>query len=74
MMPRQREYIHMYSIWPSSLGLPTDTSQSHVAGGLVDRPYPHPLGINYRPVNLLRLPTPNSCAGRQQVALRIDHR
>jgi len=36
---------------PHSLGLPTDTS--HVAGGPVDLPSPHPLGINYRPVNLL---------------------
>ena len=52
---------------PRSLGLPTDTS--HVAGGPVDLPSPHPLGINYRPVNLLgyRLPT------RLQAAIRWIH-
>jgi len=41
---------------PRSLGLSTDTS--HVAGGPVDLPSPHPLGINYRSVNLLGLATP----------------
>ena len=46
---------------PRSLGLPTDTS--HVAGGPVDLPSSHPLGINYRPVNQLGLPTPNSRVG-----------
>ena len=57
---------------PRLLGLPTDNS--HVAGGPVDLPSPHPLGINYRPVNILRLPTPNSRVGGQQVDLRIDRR
>jgi len=57
---------------PRSLGLPTDTS--HVTGGLLDLSSPHPLGINYRPVNILGLPTPNSRAGRQQVDSRIDRR
>jgi len=49
---------------PRSLGLPTDTS--HVAGGPVDLPSPHPLGINYRPVNLrgLRLPTHAQAASK----------
>jgi len=49
---------------PRSLGLPTDIS--HVAGGPVDLPSPHPLGINYRPVNLLglRLPTHAQAASR----------
>jgi len=51
---------------PRPLGLPTDTS--YVAGRPPQVPSPHPLGINYRPVNLLGLPTPNSCARRQQVA------
>jgi len=53
---------------PRPLGLPTD--MSHVAGGPVDLPSPHPLGINYRPV--LGLPTPNSRAGRQQVDSHTD--
>jgi len=52
--------------------LPTDTS--HVAGGPVDLPSPRPLGINYRQVNQLGLPTPNSRAGRQQVDSRLDRR
>jgi len=43
---------------PHLLGLPTDTS--HVAGGPVDLPSPHPLGINYHPVNLLGLPSTDS--------------
>ena len=46
------------------------TDTSHVAGGPVDLPSPHPLGINYRPV--LGLPTPNSRAGRQQVDSHTD--
>ena len=57
---------------PRSLGLPTDTS--HVAGGPVDLPAPHPLGISYRTVNQLSLPTPISRAGRQQVDSSIDRR
>ena len=51
---------------PRPLGLPTPLTL-RLAGEPVDFPAPHPLGINYRPVNLLGLPTPNSRAGRQQV-------
>jgi len=61
---------------PRLLGLPSDNS--YVAGVPVDlparRPSPIAKRINYRPVNLLQLPTPNSRAGRQQVDSRIDRR